>query len=74
VDNWRNPEHAIDCLPGWMLISQMAKTLGAGFYFKNHDEIFKALQNEFELVRPVKLPKRNRKESFKMSQFEFAIR
>ncbi|MCS7085088.1 MAG: 2Fe-2S iron-sulfur cluster-binding protein [Bacteroidia bacterium] len=74
VDNWRNPEHAIDCLPGWMLISQIAKNLGADFYFQTHKEIFKALQDEFEPIRPIRLPKRNRKESFKMSQFEFAIR
>ena len=74
IDNWRNPENAVDCLPSWMLLSQIAKNIGAGFNFKSHGDVYKALQNEFEIVRTVKLPKRGRKEAFKMSQFEFALR
>jgi NADH-quinone oxidoreductase subunit G len=74
VDNWRHPENIIDCLPSWILFSKIAELANLKFGFDSHKALFAKMQQEFEILKPVKLPKRNRKESFKMSQFEFAIR
>ncbi|MCS6904406.1 MAG: 2Fe-2S iron-sulfur cluster-binding protein [Bacteroidia bacterium] len=73
VDNWRHPEYIIDCLPSWMLFTKIAEFAKIPFGFDSHKSIFAKLQQEFDILKPIKLPKRNRKESFKMSQFEFAI-
>ena len=73
VDNWRNLENIIDCLPAWMLINRLAPHLNLKFDFPDHRSLYTKLQSEFDLLRGLTLPKRNRRESFKMSQFDFAI-
>jgi len=73
VDNWRHTENLIDCLPTWMLISQIAEHTQASINFATHKDIFSKVKSELKLPENVGFGKRNRKESFKMSQFEFAI-
>ena len=73
VDNWRHPENVIDALPAWLLLSKISTDLGLGFGYAEHKEIFAAVQAIYPQLAELKLTKRNRKESFKQSQFEFAI-
>jgi NADH dehydrogenase/NADH:ubiquinone oxidoreductase subunit G len=74
IDNWRNPDHIQDVLPSWLLISRLCQHAGLGFTFEAHKELYAHLQSQFEVLAQVKLPKRQRRESFKISQFEFALR
>lgn len=73
IDNWRNLENIIDCLPSWMLLCQIAQKLNIKLDYANHAALYRKIQSEFDLLRNLNLPKRIRRESFKMSQFEFAI-
>jgi NADH-quinone oxidoreductase subunit G len=74
VDNWRNPEHIQDCLPSWLLISRLSQHAGYRFGYEQHKDLYTHLQGEFDVLKGVKLPKRTRKEAFKISQFDFAIK
>jgi hypothetical protein len=71
TDNWRNPEHIIDCLPSWMYFSYMLPN-NKELHYQTHLEVFNKIKTKFPLIKDLKLPKRQRKEVFKMSQLEFA--
>ena len=68
-----NVENIIDCLPSWMMLSRIAQRLNVKLDYADHAALYRKLQSEFDLLRNLNLPKRIRRESFKMSQFEFAI-
>jgi NADH-quinone oxidoreductase subunit G len=74
VDNWRNTDHIIDALPGWMLVAKLAEGLHIDLGVGSYAELFNELKTTYPQLAGLKLSKRNRKESFKMSQFEFAVR
>lgn len=73
TDNWRNPEHIIDCLPSWMFFAYIQPN-NKELHNQNHIDIFNKIKSKFAPIRDLKLPKRQRKEAFKMSQLEFAQR
>jgi NADH-quinone oxidoreductase subunit G len=73
VDNWRNTEHIIDCLPSWIIIQNISNLLGQNLGYSDHKAIFEMLKKEYTLLSSLKIARLNRKESFKQSQFEFAI-
>lgn len=74
VDNWRNPENIIDALPSWLLISRIAAELGIDFAYAEHSALFAHLQQQFpDVFGKLTLRRKNRKETFKQSQFDFAI-
>jgi len=71
TDNWRHAEHIIDCLPSWMFFAYMLPN-NKELRNQNHLDIFNKIKAKFPLIKDLKLPKRQRKEVFKMSQLEFA--
>ena len=73
VDNWRHTENIVDCLPSWMILNQISVALGMDLGFTTHADIFGKIKAECNLPATLKIAKRNRQESFKQSQFEFAI-
>jgi len=73
MDNWRNQQNIVDCLPSWMLISKIAAYANQNLNFNSHKEIFTKIKTQYESLKDLKLLKKNRKESFKISQLEFAI-
>jgi NADH-quinone oxidoreductase subunit G len=73
IDNWRNPQNIVDCLPGWLLISRIGNYLQHVIHYTTHREIFGVIKSTYPLLAELKLPKRNRKETFKISQLDFAI-
>jgi NADH-quinone oxidoreductase subunit G len=74
IDNWRNPDNIIDCLPSWLMLNAVAALLGQDLPYTTHKELFAHLKGIYpQALAGVELPKRNRKESFKISQFDFAI-
>ncbi len=73
TDNWRHPENVVDALPSWLLLSKVAADLNLGFAYAEHKDVFAAVKTDYAQLAGLKLPRRNRKESFKQSQFEFAI-
>ena len=74
IDNWRNPDNIIDCLPSWLMLTAVAAILGQELPYTTHKELLAHLKGAYaQALAGVVLPKRNRKESFKISQFDFAI-
>lgn len=73
VDNWRDPEHIVDALPSWLLLAKVATDLRLSLPYADHASLFGAVKAALPALAELKLPKRNRRESFKQSQFEFAI-
>lgn len=73
VDNWRNVDNIIDCMPSWLMLNLIAREAKMKYVYSTHEGIFKKLQNSYELLKKLKIKRHNRKESFKMSQYEFAI-
>ncbi len=73
IDNWRSPEHITDCLPSWLLVSKLALELDVDFIHTDHSTVFQAIKTAYAPLANLKVPKRARKEAFKMSQFEFAL-
>jgi len=73
IDNWRHPENIVDAVPGWSLVSQLSAHLDGAVAYKTHKDAFEAIKATYPSLATLTLPKRNRKESFKQSQLEFAI-
>ncbi|MBX3101335.1 MAG: 2Fe-2S iron-sulfur cluster binding domain-containing protein [Bacteroidetes bacterium] len=74
IDNWRNPDHIVDCLPSWLMLNAIAALLGLELPYSTHKELYTHLKHKYaDALSGLELPRRNRKESFKQSQFEFAI-
>lgn len=74
IDNWRHPEHIVDCLPSWLMLNASAAMAGLELPYTTHKELFAQLQGLYaDALASVQLPQRSRKESFKQSQFEFAL-
>ncbi len=76
IDNWRHPEYIVDCLPGWLLLSRLAQGMGLeqAVYLK-HSDLFNKLRDLYsDQLSGIQLRRLNRKESFKHSQLEFALR
>jgi NADH-quinone oxidoreductase subunit G len=73
IDNWRHTENIVDCLPSWSIFQQISRELGMTLGYNSHKEIFAKVKSELHLPADLKIGKLNRKESFKQSQFEFAI-
>ncbi|MFO0486483.1 MAG: 2Fe-2S iron-sulfur cluster-binding protein [Sphingobacteriia bacterium] len=72
IDTWRHPEHIVDCLPSWLLLSATAAIAGIELP-GTHKELFGTLKNLYpDQLAQAELPTRNRTESFKQSQFDFA--
>lgn len=74
VDRWRDRSNVYDVLPGWLLIVKVAKALGHDLLYKEHSEIFQRLKAEFESMRDMKVSYKPVKESFKINQFDFAVK
>jgi NADH-quinone oxidoreductase subunit G len=73
TDNWRSADNIVDCLPSWLLLSKVATDLHLHFAFAEHKDIFAEVKKHYKQLEGLKLSKRNRMETFKQSQFEFAI-
>ncbi|MCZ2356372.1 MAG: (2Fe-2S)-binding protein [Bacteroidia bacterium] len=73
VDNWRDQAHVIDCLPSWLMLDAVAHILGKNLHASTYQKILSELKNRHEILKTFSAGQK-RKESFKMSQFEFAIR
>jgi NADH-quinone oxidoreductase subunit G len=73
-DSWRTAENIYDVLPSWLLIAKLAKAMGHDLIYKEHSEIFQRLKAEFESMRDMKVSYKPIKESFKISQFDFAVK
>lgn len=73
IDNWRNPEHIIDCLPSWLMLAKIATDCGQHMPYAEYSQVLEAAKAEYEALGELKLSKKGRKQSFKHSQFEFAI-
>jgi len=74
VDNWRHPEHIIDCLPTWQIVDKLAEILKIDARFSSHADIFAKIKQAFEPLKSLKISKKQRKESFKISQLDHAVR
>lgn len=72
-DNWRHVENIFDVKASWSLIEEIGKKMGQEFHFKAHKDIFGRLRSEFEIFQNMKISYKIPKESFKNTQFEFAI-
>lgn len=73
TDNWRSADHVFDALPSWMILVQLGQTAGLSIPFASHKELFQHLKQQFDVLKDLNLSKKNRKESFKHNQFEFAL-
>ncbi|MDP5170913.1 MAG: 2Fe-2S iron-sulfur cluster-binding protein [Bacteroidia bacterium] len=72
VDRWRNLDNIFDVLPGWQLIAMVASHLGQDMPFEHHKDIFARLQEEFEILKDLKVSYKPPKSSFKSTQLDFA--
>ena len=72
VDKWRNLENIFDVLPSWMLITQIATEMGEDMSYKHHKDIFAKLQEEFDILRDIKVSYKPPKGAFKSTQLEYA--
>jgi NADH-quinone oxidoreductase subunit G len=74
TDRWRHAEHILDVFAAWKLISRLLELNGATLeYEANHKSYFHFLKTKFPVLEPLVYGKKNRKNTFKHSQFEFAI-
>ena len=73
IDRWRDQNHIIDCLPSWLILNHVAQLLDVSLQANTHQEVFLNLQNQYSILKKV-IPIRKRKEIFKSSQFEFAVK
>jgi NADH-quinone oxidoreductase subunit G len=73
VDNWRTAENIVDCLPGYVMIHNLATLSGLELHLPHHKEALHALKHTYPSLKDLKVSKFIPKESFKMNQFEFAI-
>ncbi|MCB0842782.1 MAG: hypothetical protein KDE26_05880, partial [Bacteroidetes bacterium] len=72
VDRWRNLDNIFDVLPGWQLISAIAKVIGAKVNYDSHQKIFAAMQADHAELKDVKVSYKPSKASFKSTQLDFA--
>ena len=72
VDRWRNLENIFDVLPSWQLITLLAQELDHDLGYTSHKEIFARLQEEFDMLKDIKVSYKPPKASFKSTQLEFA--
>ena len=61
-----------DFLPGWQLISAIAKVIGAKVNYDSHQKIFAAMQADHAELKDVKVSYKPSKASFKSTQLDFA--
>lgn len=73
TDRWRKAEHIKDVLVSWKIFNRIMNLMGESISFNDHKDYFRHLQEQYPKLKEARLPKRKAKESFKMSQFEFAI-
>jgi len=74
TDRWRHSDHILDVLAGWRISGELIQRAGGAFDFNGYQTLQKHLKGEFSVLEQLrKPPRKQRKESFKMSQFEFAI-
>jgi len=75
IDNWRHPEHIVDCLPSWLMLSKIQEQVQGPFAPQRYDLVFQQLRSEYpDLLRHLDLPKRPPKSAFKRTQLDFAIK
>ncbi|MDX1906284.1 MAG: 2Fe-2S iron-sulfur cluster-binding protein [Bacteroidia bacterium] len=72
VDRWRNLDHILDVLPGWLMISRIARQMGLDMPYETHADIFGVIQPAFEALKDLKVSYKAPKHAFKASQLEFA--
>jgi NADH-quinone oxidoreductase subunit G len=73
TDHWRDAAHIFDVLPGWLLISKVARAAGKDMPYASHKEVFSKMKTQFEVLKDFKVSYKPPKEAFRISQFEFAI-
>lgn len=75
IDNWRHPEHIVDCLPSWLMIAKIEEHLKGPFTYQNYEAVFQKIQAEYpDLLGKLDLPKCPPKSAFKRTQLDFALR
>jgi hypothetical protein len=72
-DNWRTLANIFDVLPSWLLLAEVSAAAGHATTYKVHKDIFHDLKKAFgELLNDVTVSYKPAKESFKISQLDFA--
>lgn len=74
VDNWRDLGNIYDVLPGWQLVTMVAKALGHDMHYREHKDVFGKMKAEIEVLREINVSYRVPKEAFKVTQYDFAIK
>ncbi|MFN0200368.1 MAG: 2Fe-2S iron-sulfur cluster-binding protein [Bacteroidia bacterium] len=72
-DKWRNSDNIFDVLTSWKLIDLLGEKAGVNLHLNNHKEVFARMKGEYEIFQSMKVSYKIAKESFKNTQFEFAV-
>ena len=72
VDRWRNLDNIFDVLPGWQLVSAVAKEMGEKIKFSDHKDVFAAMKKDHAELKDIKVSYKPSKAAFKSTQLDFA--
>ncbi|MBX7242819.1 MAG: 2Fe-2S iron-sulfur cluster binding domain-containing protein [Bacteroidia bacterium] len=72
-DKWRDIENVFDVMSTWKMIDKISEMAGVNLGYETHKEIFGKMKHDYEVFKNMKISYKIPKESFKNTQFEFAI-